>query len=127
MHNAAALHAELPIQDWVRVLTTVPANEFSKDHVQRHIFERTIERSSLEPYVFFSPSHYTRNLVFKNNAFECLVICWDIGQSSAIHDHNDKSAWIYLVEGRLLSKTTSSKRAIPLTGPVASLPPMLSS
>src|SRR6516225_10925011 len=100
MHNAR-LHAELSIQDWVRVLTTVPANEFSHDHVQRHIFERTIERSSLEPYVFFSSSHYTRNMIFKNNAFECLAICWGIGQSTAIHDHNDKSGWIYLVEGRL--------------------------
>jgi len=97
----AQLRAELSICDWIRGLAEIPADEFDQDHVPRYIFEHAIERSSLEPFIFFSSRHYTRNLVFKNNVFECLVICWDIGQSSAIHDHNDKSGWICLVDGRL--------------------------
>jgi len=97
----AALRAELSIFDWVHGLAQIPAREFDNEHIPRYISEHAIERSSLEPFIFFSSRRYTRNLVFKNNVFECLLICWDTGQSSAIHDHNGKSGWIYLVDGRL--------------------------
>lgn len=69
--------------------------------MQEYIRRHTIEQESLKPYLFFSPQHYTRNLIFKNDVFECLAVCWDLGQQSAIHDHNDKSGWFYLAMGRL--------------------------
>jgi cysteine dioxygenase len=56
----------------------------------------------LEQYIYFSAEHYTRNLIFKNDVFECISVCWNIGQSSPIHDHNDKLGWIFLLEGHLL-------------------------
>jgi len=95
------LRAELQIQDWVEGLAGIPAAEFTQDNVQNYILEHAIRPSSLETFTFFSSEHYTRNLIFKNGVFECLALCWDIGQSSSIHDHNDKLGWIYLASGRL--------------------------
>jgi cysteine dioxygenase len=91
----------LPIQDWVQGLAGIPEEKFTSDNVQEYIRRHTIEQQSLKPYLFFSPQHYTRNLIFKNDVFECLAVCWDIGQQSAIHDHNDKTGWVYLAMGRL--------------------------
>ncbi|MGB7438198.1 MAG: cysteine dioxygenase family protein, partial [Candidatus Acidiferrum sp.] len=95
------LRAELQIKDWVQGLAEIPAAEFTQDDVQRYILGHAILPSSLEPFIFFSSERYTRNLIFKNDVFECLALCWDIGQSSSTHDHNDKLGWIYLASGRL--------------------------
>jgi predicted metal-dependent enzyme (double-stranded beta helix superfamily) len=96
------VRAQLSVSDWVQGLAGIPAREFTPANVERYIVQNAIVGSSLEPYIYFSVERYTRNLIFKNDVFECMAVCWDIGQSSPIHDHNDKLGWIYLAEGRLL-------------------------
>ncbi len=93
--------AELSVQEWVQGLAAIQPAEFTRDNVRRYLVENAIERATLEPYAIFSAKRYARNLIFKNDVFECLAMCWDIGQSSSIHDHNDKLGWIYMAQGRL--------------------------
>jgi len=82
--------------------------------VQQYILQHGILPSSLEPFTFYSSERYTRNLIFKNDVFECLALCWDIGQSSSIHDHNDKLGWIYLASGRLFVQNYHVEQRDPL-------------
>lgn len=96
-----ALCSELPIQEWTLGLAQFSAAQFAQDNVERYIRNHAIAVDSLKPYAYYSPEHYARNLIFKNDVFECLAMCWDIGQSSAIHDHNDRLGFVYLVTGRL--------------------------
>jgi predicted metal-dependent enzyme (double-stranded beta helix superfamily) len=95
------LSAVLQIHEWVQGLAGIRDTEFTQENVQQYILQHGILPSSLEPFTFFSSERYTRNLIFKNDVFECLALCWDTGQSSSIHDHNDKLGWIYLASGRL--------------------------
>lgn len=95
------LLAQLDVDQWIAGLTRIPTTEFSQDKVQRYIHQHAIATDSLKPYTFFSAHRYTRNLIFKNEVFECLALCWDIGQSSSVHNHNDRLGWIYLSSGRL--------------------------
>lgn len=60
-----------------------------------------IEPESLAPYRHFYDAHYTRNLVFKNDLFELLVLCWGIGHHSWIHNHRGQHCWMAVVEGTL--------------------------
>jgi cysteine dioxygenase len=60
-----------------------------------------IEPATLEAYLFFSKGNYTRNLIFKNDLFETMTICWDIGQVSRIHNHRDQNCWMAVPIGRL--------------------------
>lgn len=93
---------QLSVSDWVQGLAGIPAAEFTQENVEQYISRNAIVGPSLEPYIYFSAEHYTRNLIFKNDVFECMAVCWGIGQSSPIHDHNGKLGWMYMVEGRLL-------------------------
>jgi cysteine dioxygenase len=93
--------SSLSIDKWVEGLAAIPATEFSQENVQRYIDQRAILSGSLQPYTFFSPDRYTRNLIFKNEVFECLAMCWNVGQSSSIHNHGDRLGWMYLAIGRL--------------------------
>lgn len=106
--------ASLSIGEWVEGIAAIPAIEFSQQKVQHFIDEHAILSASLEPYTFFSPQRYTRNLIFKNDVFECLAMCWDVGQSSAIHNHSDRLGWMYLASGRLFVQNYCVKARDPM-------------
>jgi len=92
---------QLAISDWVNHLASVPEREFTQQNVHDFITGHSLDLDSLKPYLRFSHEHYTRNLIFRNEVFECLALCWEIGQSSPIHDHHGQTGWIYLATGKL--------------------------
>jgi len=55
------------------------------DHVK-------IPREEFERYYSWSDEEYTRNVLARNEDFEVLLICWEKGQSSPIHDFNPNYA-----------------------------------
>jgi len=54
-----------------------------------------------EKYFTWKEERYTRNIVFKNDKYEFLVICLEEGQDSPIHDYDSKEAWIHILRGQL--------------------------
>jgi len=46
-----------------------------------------------------NPTKYTRNLIFGNEHFDCILMCWPAGAVSSIHDHEESSCWVVAVEG----------------------------
>ena len=92
---------QLNITDWVQGLATVPEREFTLQNVQDYILRHTVRPETLDKYCFFSRGNYTRNLIFKNDVFECMTICWEIGQASRIHNHRDQNCWMSAPIGRL--------------------------
>ena len=70
--------------------------------IHAHLQSTLIAPDSLERYVFFRPERYTRNLVFKNEFFELLVICWNIGQRAPVHGHEGERCWSRVEQGSLL-------------------------
>jgi cysteine dioxygenase len=78
--------------------------------LRRLISDLKAERSEIEPYIQFSDDRYARNLVYKSNDFECLILCWKPGQRSAIHDHANSICAVYALSG-LLSADNYRKTA----------------
>lgn len=91
----------LPIEDWVRLLRLLPAPEFTLERVQQFMSSHGIQPETLDKYLFFSKASYTRNLIFKSELFECMTICWEIGQLSRIHNHRGQNCWMAVPIGRL--------------------------
>ncbi|KAJ1460053.1 RmlC-like cupin domain-containing protein, partial [Pelagophyceae sp. CCMP2097] len=65
-----------------------------------------LERATLNPreweaFANFETHRYTRNVVAVDPAFVVLLLCWDSGQSSAIHDHSGSSCWVKVLSGAL--------------------------
>jgi len=52
-------------------------------------------------YAFFHPSFYARNLVYADDHFELIVLCWKDGQMSPIHNHAGSSCWMGCLEGKI--------------------------
>ncbi len=82
-------------------LREIPDEEFVCDPVYRFLSENPVDVESLEPYMHWSEKFYTRNLVYKDERFELMAICWDKGQVSRIHNHADQMCWMTVPVGRL--------------------------
>jgi cysteine dioxygenase len=91
----------LTISDWVKGLAAIPEREFTLDHVQDYIVRHAVRAETLDKYCYFSKGSYTRNLIFKNALFECMTVCWEVGQHSRIHNHRDQNCWMSAPIGRL--------------------------
>jgi cysteine dioxygenase type I len=91
----------LAISDWVKNLAAIPEREFTLENVQDYIVRHAVSPETLEKYLFFSKGCYTRNLIFRNDLFECMAICWEVGQFSRIHNHRDQNCWMSAPVGRL--------------------------
>jgi len=110
------------IDDFVGGLKGV--REFHPRKVFDYIKTHPVEPQTLKPYLLFSRASYTRNLIFKNETFELLAICWDVGQVSRIHNHRDQQCWMMVPMGKLKNQNyrlvardakTQSCRLVPST------------
>jgi cysteine dioxygenase len=93
--------AEVAISDWVKNLAAMPEREFTLENVQNYLLAHHVQPESLKKYCYFSKGNYTRNLIFKNQLFECMTVCWEVGQASRIHNHRDQNCWMAVPIGRL--------------------------
>jgi cysteine dioxygenase len=91
----------LAILDWVAGLAAISERDFTLKRVQDYIVAHAVKAESLDGFCFFSKGNYTRNLIFKNDIFECMAICWEIGQSSRVHNHRDQNCWMSAPIGKL--------------------------
>lgn len=91
----------LAIADWVKGLAALRERDFTLQNVQDYIVSHVVRPETLDQYLFFSKGNYTRNLIFKNDVFECMTICWEIGQSSRVHNHRDQNCWMSAPIGKL--------------------------
>jgi predicted metal-dependent enzyme (double-stranded beta helix superfamily) len=61
----------------------------------------TRARASLGRPLPKSPGGYTRTCVHRDERFEVLLLNWDAGAVSAVHDHGGQHCWMMVLEGQL--------------------------
>lgn len=112
-------------------LLTMPAERARTDHepvlsigdLVRELLRRTdpqqygsvLERYAypshdLLPYLRWNQRHYTRTCVVRNDRFELLVVCFEPGQHTSIHDYDSEQAWVLPLMGEVIEerfRTTS--------------------
>ncbi len=91
----------IPISGLIEGLKAIPDEAFVTDNVYDFLARNPVAVDSLERYFYWSPDFYTRNLVYKDERFEMLAICWEKGQASTVHNHWDQKCWMMVPVGRL--------------------------
>jgi cysteine dioxygenase len=101
--STPAISKPVPIQDFVAELKKFPEPAFSRiDQIIRFLQHTPVLPDTLAPYLTWDKQHYTRNLIDKTPLYELVAICWEIGQSSSIHNHREQNCWMAVPIGRLL-------------------------
>lgn len=91
----------VPVSGLIEGLKAIPDETFVCENVYQFLSENPVDAASISDYLFWSPSFYTRNLIYKDERFEMMAICWEKGQVSRVHNHYDQRCWMTVPIGRL--------------------------
>eukprot|EP00002_Diphylleia_rotans_P032993 TRINITY_DN6985_c0_g1_i1.p1 TRINITY_DN6985_c0_g1~~TRINITY_DN6985_c0_g1_i1.p1 ORF type:complete len:815 (+),score=132.08 TRINITY_DN6985_c0_g1_i1:56-2500(+) len=70
-------------------------------NVKQLLSTSRIQPSEWQQYQTFEHNRYTRNLIGYDENFTVLLLCWEKGQMSPIHDHAGASCWVKVLAGEL--------------------------
>lgn len=88
-------------------LRSIRDNDFTCDNVYQFLGENPIDVDSISRYFLWNSDFYTRNLIYKDERFEMLAICWESGQESVIHNHAEQKCWMTVPVGKLKGQNFS--------------------
>jgi cysteine dioxygenase len=92
----------VPIHDFVAELRKFPKPAFDRvDQIIRFLQNTPVVPDTLAPYLTWDKQHYTRNLIDKTPLYELVAICWEVGQTSSVHNHREQNCWMAVPVGRL--------------------------
>lgn len=73
------------LERFIEEVKSLPRERAKYDEVLRGI---TFGMDEIQAYCHFSQDFYTRNLILRTDDFELLVLCWEPGQITPIHNHS---------------------------------------
>ena len=89
------------VEHLIEGLKEIPDTEFTCDGVYQFLGANPVDVESITRYLHWSPAFYTRNLIYKDDRFEMMAICWEKGQVSRVHNHAEQKCWMTVPIGRL--------------------------
>ena len=89
------------VQGIVEKLRSVPPPSFMPGHVCSLLSDVAVNPRTLEPYLHFAKGRYTRNLVYRDDLFELIALCWAPRSRSPIHNHANQLCWLSIQRGAL--------------------------
>lgn len=84
------------IQELIQLLS-----ESSKTHYNSILNRINFDAIDFKAFESWSSEKYTRNCLHKDSQFELILLCWDEGQQTSIHDHDGEDCWVYLLKGEM--------------------------
>lgn len=60
-----------------------------------------IPKSEFKRYAHYKPNKYSRNCIERTPVYELVLICWNPGDETPIHGHDEQRCWVYQVDGTI--------------------------
>ncbi|MEO8216217.1 MAG: cysteine dioxygenase family protein [Acidobacteriota bacterium] len=92
----------IALADFVNGLKAISAGTITKPVLEEYMTRFEIEPDDLQPYINWVADRHTRNLIFRNEMIELMVICWNVGNITPLHTHNGQLGWMVMTQGRLV-------------------------
>lgn len=89
------------VEDFVETLRGFESQPITSARVAEFCLDREIDAASLRNYCHFEADAYTRNLVYRDEFFEVIALCWSPHQRTPIHTHNGQLGWMCVERGAL--------------------------
>ena len=89
------------MDDLINQLKTFAVEDFPIGKVSEYLNNYSISNKNLDDYVHFKDEKYCRNLIYKEDDFEILLVCWKAGQVAPIHGHEGEKCWMRVESGAL--------------------------
>jgi cysteine dioxygenase len=91
------------IGDFIVGLRDLENAAITGPRVLRYLSEVNLEVDAFAPYLFWKDDIYTRNLIYRDELFEVIALCWKPGHKTPVHTHNGQLGWATVLQGELLT------------------------
>ncbi|HVR43753.1 MAG TPA: cysteine dioxygenase family protein [Thermoanaerobaculia bacterium] len=91
----------IPLESFLARLKAISSGVITKTALSELLTRHTIEPRELEPYAHWVEDRHTRNLIYRNERIELMLICWPPGVETPLHTHNGQLGWMAMISGRL--------------------------
>ncbi len=92
------------VGDFIAGLKTMEKEPITSARVVEYVAQMRPLPEALAPYLLWNGERYTRNLIYRDDLFEVLALCWLPGQKTPIHSHNGQLGWVTVVQGELVCR-----------------------
>ena len=94
------MHGDVSLSKLINVLKS-DCSVMTPARMQDILDRLVVTTEEVQPHALFSDKRYARNLVYKDRQFEIMIMCWNAGQRSSIHDHAGSLGGIKILHGEL--------------------------
>jgi cysteine dioxygenase len=105
------------VGDFIADLKSVEQGPITTGQVLNLLSQSRLTYEAIAPYVFWSREKYTRNLIYRDDFFEVIALCWLPGQKTPIHSHDGQLGWVTVVQGELVCSEYKFVRPRPIGDP----------
>ncbi|MBW4537105.1 MAG: FAD/NAD(P)-binding protein [Pleurocapsa minor HA4230-MV1] len=99
------LETRLTLDDFILEMNKVPSHELKLAQLQDWVARLDLEDLAIAKHIYFSPEDYQRRIIYRDSSCEIILVCWQPGQFSSIHDHGDSLNVTHVYQGVLTSRT----------------------
>lgn len=92
---------QVAVEGIVETLRAVPPPQFQPGEVCARLGGISLDPRTLAPFLHFAPRRYTRNLIYRDDVFELIALCWEPQSASPIHNHSGQLCWLSIQRGAL--------------------------
>jgi cysteine dioxygenase len=92
---------QVAVERVVETLRGVPPPQFGPQEICARLQGMLLDPGTLAPYLHFAPRRYTRNLIYRDDLFELIALCWEPHSESPIHNHAGQLCWLSIQRGGL--------------------------
>ena len=89
------------VADFIAGLQELERDLITKNKIAEYMAAMPLRAEALKNYIWWRDSFYTRNLIYRDDLFEVMTICWSPGQKTAIHTHNGQLGWMTVAQGEV--------------------------
>jgi len=92
------------VGDFIAGLKALEREPITSARVVEYVAQMQPSAEALAPYVLWNRERYARNLIYRDDFFEVLALCWLPGQRTPIHSHDGQLGWVTVVQGELVCR-----------------------
>jgi len=92
----------LKLDSLINEIKKLSEYNFPDNDVYDLLEDSSLSEKDIKDYIQFDQKKYTRHLIYKDNSFELLLMCWSPGQRAPIHGHEGEKCFMRVEKGSLL-------------------------
>ncbi|MGL5835281.1 MAG: FAD/NAD(P)-binding protein, partial [Waterburya sp.] len=98
------LATRLTLEDFILEMNKVPSLKLKLAQLQDWVARLDLKNLAIAKHICFSPENYQRRILYRDSSCEIILVCWQPGQFSSIHDHGDSLNVTCVYQGVLTSR-----------------------